>query len=176
MCRRSADPRGWGMTVPNQGEWLAELLRQVAQQLSRMAVGYDQIATELHRANLIELQSIFVERLDRAIDDPTLALSSITGLSDEKRRQMLNANAQYSLILMAHRVGHIDRSELLGYLKVLHGNDAFAEYWQRSAAARWNLPSDSFEARVGRAVDAIMDERLEDIEEWWVVGSEADGA
>jgi len=164
------------MTVPNQGEGLAELLRQVAQQLGRMADGYDRIATELHRANLIKLQSVFVERLDRAIDDPTLALSSITGLSDEKRRQMLNANAQYSLILMAHRVGHIDRSELLGYLKVLHGNDAFAEYWERSAAARGNLPSDSFEARVGRAVDAIMDERLEDIEEWWVVGPEADGA
>lgn len=118
------------MTVPNQGEPLQELLQQAVRQLGRMADGYERIATELHRANLIHLQGFFLERLDRAIDDPALAeaLSTYGGLSDEKRRQMFNANAQYGLILLAHRVGSCDRTELLGHLKVLRGSQVFAEY------------------------------------------------
>lgn len=163
------------MTVPNQQESAAELLQEVVRQLGRMADGYDRIATELHRANLIQLQGFFLERLDRAIDDPALAdvLSTYSGLSDDRRRQMFNANAQYSLILLAHRVGSLDRSELLGHLKVLLGSEVFVEYWARTAEARGGLPAESFEARVGRAVDVIMDERLEDLEEWWVVDSES---
>ncbi|WP_405870134.1 MULTISPECIES: DUF6082 family protein [unclassified Streptomyces] len=160
------------MTVPDQGSSVQELLLQVVQQLGRMADGYDRIATELHRANLIQLHGYFLERLDRAIDDPALAdaLSPYSGLSDDERRQMLNANAQYGLILLAHRVGSLDRAELLGHLKVLRGIPVFAEYWARTVEARSALPAESFEARVGRAVDAIMDERPEDLEEWWVVG------
>ncbi|MDH6568479.1 hypothetical protein M2160_003500 [Streptomyces sp. SAI-117] len=161
------------MTVPNEEELAPKLLQQVADQLGRMADGYDRIATELHRANLIRLRGFFLERLDRAIDDPGLADSLSTGeyanLPDEKRRQMLNANAQYGLILLAHQIGSIDRSALLGDLKILRRSPNFAEYWERTAGARSCLAPESFEARVGRAVDAIMDERPEDLEEWWVV-------
>ncbi|MFF5494716.1 DUF6082 family protein [Streptomyces aquilus] len=160
------------MTLPNEREPLEELMRQVVQQLGRMADGYDRLATELHRANLIQLQGYFLQRLDRAIDDPGLTMG-LADLSDEKRRQMLHANAQYSLILLAHRIGSTDRSELLGYLRSLRSSEVFAEYWERSAQARSALVPESFEARVGRAVDAIMEERPEDIEEWWVVGPEA---
>jgi hypothetical protein len=175
MRCRSTD-RGWGMTLPNQEEPVHELLRQLAQQLGRMADGYDRIATELHRANLIQLQGFFLERLDRVTDDPVLAdaLNTFTDLSDEKRRQMFTANAQYALILLSHRIGAIDRTELLGYLKVLRRSAVFAEYWERSAHGRAGLSAESFEARVGRAVDAIMEERLGDLEEWWVVGPDSE--
>ncbi|QOV36322.1 hypothetical protein IM697_41050 [Streptomyces ferrugineus] len=164
------------MTVPNQSEPMLELLQQAVQQFGRMADGYQRIADELHRANAIRLQSLFLAQLTRAMDDPVLAetLSGWPDLTEDKRRQLLNANAQYGLILLTHRVGIIDRSELLGHLKVLRGNAIFAEYWQRTAWAREHLPPESFEARVGRAVDAVMDERLDDLEEWWVVGPDSD--
>lgn len=87
---------------------------------------------------------------------------------------MIFANRQYGLILLAYRVGVIDRGELLGDLKVLSRNSVFAEYWQRTAEHRLLLPEESLEARTGRAVDAVMDERPDDLEEWWVVGSEPD--
>ncbi|MGC9536695.1 DUF6082 family protein [Streptomyces sp. UG1] len=166
------------MTVPNQEERMAplqELLEQAVRLLGGVTEAVGRLAEELHRANLIQLQGFLLGRLDRAIDDPSLAdsLSTFTDLSDEKRRQMLNANAQYALILLGHRVGALDRSELLGHLKVLRRNPVFAEYWQRSAHGREDLPAESFEARVGRAVDAIMDERLDDLDEWWVVGPDS---
>ncbi|WP_327718761.1 DUF6082 family protein [Streptomyces sp. NBC_00490] len=164
------------MTVPNQEEPVQELLGQLVQQLGRMADGYDRIARELHRANLIQLQGFFLGRLDRATDDPVLAdaLNTFTDLSGDKRRQMFTANAQYALILLSHRIGAIDRTELLGYLKVLRRSPVFTEYWERSAHGRAGLPPESFEARVGRAVDAIMEERLDDLEEWWVVGPDSE--
>ncbi|MFF0010725.1 DUF6082 family protein [Streptomyces sp. NPDC005374] len=166
------------MTVPEQEKTVPELLQEVARQLGHMADGYDRIATELHRANLIRLQGFFLQRLDRAIDDQVLAdaLSTFRNLSDDKRRQMLTANAQYSLILLSHRIGATDRAELLGHLKVLRRSPVFVEYWERSAHGREGLPADSFEARVGRAVDAIMDERLDDLEEWWVVGPDSESS
>lgn len=150
-------------------------LREVARQLGRMADGYDRIADELHRANEIRLHGLFLAQLTRAIDDPVLAeaLGSWPDLSEDRCRQLLHANAQYGLIQLAHRVGTMDRSELLGHLKVLRGSAVFAEYWKRTAWARQNLDAESFEARVGRAVDVIMEERLEDLEEWWVVGPES---
>lgn len=164
------------MSASNQEQPLQGLLEQVVRQLGRMADGYDRIATELHRANVIQLHGFLLGRLDRAIDDPALAdaLSAFTSLPDEKRRQLLNANAQYGLILLAHRVGQIDRNELLGYLRWLRRSPVFAEYWERTAEARQALDPESFEARVGRALDAIMEERLDDLEEWWVVGSDSE--
>ena len=122
------------MTVPNQEERqesVQELLGQAVQLLGRMTEAAGRLAEEMHRANLIQLHGFFLERLDRAIDDPSLAdaLSTFTDLSDEKRRQMFNANAQYGLILLSHRVGVIDRSELLGHLKVLRRSPVVAEYW-----------------------------------------------
>lgn len=144
----------------------------MAEGTARVAEGLARVAEEMHRANLISLQSLLVEQMDRSIDDPSLAdtLSTLTDLSEDRRRQMITANRQYSLILLAHRVGAIDRSELLGVLKTLRRNPLFVEYWVRTADARRELPPESLEARIGRAVDALMEERLDDLEEWWVVG------
>ena len=103
--------------------------------------------------------------------DPELAaaLSTLPGLSDSKRRQLIFVNSQYSMLVLHYRVGVIDRGELLGQLKVLSMNPVVAEYWQLTSPRRRLLPPESLESRIGRAVDVIMDERLEDLDEWWVV-------
>ncbi|MGP4008720.1 DUF6082 family protein [Streptomyces sp. 4N124] len=131
------------------------------------------VAKELHRANLIQLHRFFVEQLDLAIDDPSLGatLGTLGRLTEEKRRQMLFANREYGLLLLGYRVGALSRGELLGTLKILSRNPIFAEYWERTDRQRGNLPPESLEARVGRAIDAIMAERDDDLDEWWVVGS-----
>ncbi|MFF7518957.1 DUF6082 family protein [Streptomyces pseudovenezuelae] len=143
--------------------------------LGLVADGMAALERELRRANKIQIRSLFVAQLDRAIDDPSLAqaLSTLEGLSEGKRRQMIFANKQYSLLLLAYETGGLDRADLLGALKVLSKNPVFAEYWTRTSEQRGKLPPDSFEARTGRAVDVIMDERLDDLEDWWVVGPEA---
>lgn len=150
------------MVASQQDELIRELTRQVAL-----------MAEELRRANRIQLHRLFAEQLDRAIDDPSLAevLSTSYGVSANKRRQLLFANKQYALILLGYRVGDIDRGELLGHLKVLSKNPVFVEYWQLTSEGRRLLPAESWEARIGRAVDAVMEERLDDLDEWWVVGS-----
>jgi hypothetical protein len=158
--------------MPNQEESAGDLLRA----LNAVSDGLSGIAKEMHRANIIQIQRLFAEQLDRSISDPLLAdaLSTLGDISASRRRQMIFANRQYGLILLAYRVGVIDRGELLGDLKVLSRNSVFAEYWQRTAEHRQLLPEESLEARTGRAVDAVMDERLDDLEEWWVVSSEPD--
>ncbi|MER6286553.1 DUF6082 family protein [Streptomyces sviceus] len=136
----------------------------LAEQLNRVAV-------EMHRANLIQLHHIFVGQLDRAIDDPSLAavISSLEDLSEGKHRQLLFANREYGALLLGYRIGALDRSELLGSLRVLSKSRVFAEYWRLTAGARGSLAADSWEARVGRAVDVVMEEREDDLEEWWVM-------
>ncbi|MEV0736039.1 DUF6082 family protein [Streptomyces sp. NPDC050549] len=158
--------------MSNQEESAGNLLRA----LNAVADGLAGIVKEMHRANVIQIQRLFAEQLDRSIDDPLLAdaLSTLGDISASRRRQMIFANRQYGIILLAYRVGVIDRGELLGDLKVLSRNSVFAEYWQRTAEHRQLLPEESLEARTGRAVDAVMDERLDDLEEWWVVSSEPD--
>ncbi|MFE0249504.1 DUF6082 family protein [Streptomyces sp. NPDC059010] len=159
------------MERSNQEELMGDFLGV----LSTISEGLAGIAKEMHRANAIQIQRLFAEQLDRSIDDPFLAeaLSTLGGISESRRRQMLFANRQYGLILLAYRVGVIDRGELLGDLKILSRNSVFAEYWQRTAEHRRLLPEESLEARTGRAVDAVMDERLDALEEWWVVGPES---
>ncbi|MDC0767300.1 DUF6082 family protein [Streptomyces sp. HD] len=157
--------------MSNQEELIGDFLGV----LSAISDGLAGIAKEMHRANIIQIQRLFAEQLDRSIDDPLLAeaLSTLDGISEDRRRQMIFANRQYGLILLAYRVGVIDRGELLGDLKILSRNSVFAEYWQRTAEHRGLLPEESLEARTGRAVDAVMDERLDALEEWWVVAPES---
>ncbi|WP_367321400.1 DUF6082 family protein [Streptomyces sp. HUAS ZL42] len=144
-----------------QEELLLELLRQLTL-----------ITEEIHRANMIQQYRLTVEQVDRTIDDPSLAdvLSTLPGLSEGRRRQMLFANREYGNLLLAHRVGVCDWDELLGHLRVLCRNAVFAEYWDRTAEHRRSLPSDSMEARVGAAVDIMLEELAEDPDEWWIVG------
>ncbi|CCK28160.1 hypothetical protein BN159_3781 [Streptomyces davaonensis JCM 4913] len=143
-----------------------ELLSALVGQLALMT-------EEIHRANLIQQHRLIAEQQVRAMDDPSLAAatSTLTGLSEEKRRQMIFVNRWYAALLLAHRIGSVDWDELLGHIRVLCRGGAFAEYWERTGEHRRGLPQDSLEARVGRAVDVILEEREEDPDEWWVVGS-----
>ncbi|MGH1555434.1 DUF6082 family protein [Streptomyces sp. L7] len=145
--------------------------QELVQALIRVADGMAAVARELRVANKIQIRGLFAQQLDRVIDDSSLAaaLSTLEDLSEGKRRQMLFLNKHYALLLLAHDAGEVDRSELLGHLKVLSRNPVFAEYWSRTSGQRGALPPESLEARTGRAVDVIMDERLDDLEEWWVV-------
>ncbi|MFI6014848.1 DUF6082 family protein [Streptomyces sp. NPDC051243] len=149
-----------------QEEILLDLLRQLTL-----------MTEEIHRANLIQQYRLTVDQMDRTIDDPSLAdaSSTLTGLSEAKRRQMLFSNRQFGSLLLAHRVGVLDWDELLGHLRVLCRNPVFAEYWDRTAEHRRSIPADSVEARVGAAVDVIMEELADDPEEWWIVGPSASG-
>ncbi|MBC2901186.1 DUF6082 family protein [Streptomyces cupreus] len=144
-----------------QEELLTELLRQLAR-----------MTEEIHRANLIQEHRIAMDLMDRTIDDPSLAdaRSTLAGVSEAKRRQMIFANRQYGSLLLAYRIGSLDWGELLGHLRVLCRNGLFAEYWDRTAEHRLSLPTDSLERQVGKGVDAILEELAEDPEEWWIVG------
>jgi hypothetical protein len=149
------------MVAPQQDEPIRELARQVGL-----------MAEEQRNANRIQLHRLFAEQLDRAINDPSFAdvLGVPGGVSPERRRQLAFANKQYGLILLSYRIGGIDRGELLGSLRYLSRSPEFAEYCQRTSEARSVLPKESLEARIGRAIDAVMEERLDDLEEWWVIG------
>lgn len=76
-------------------------------------------------------EDLFAGQLDRAIDDPVLAagLSTLSDLSEDKRRQMLLANKHYGLLLLTYDIGATNRNELLGHLKVLSKSAVFAEYY-----------------------------------------------
>ncbi|MFJ9898643.1 DUF6082 family protein [Streptomyces sp. NPDC091280] len=142
-------------------EFRAELLRQLAR-----------MTEEMHRANLIQEYRIAMEQMDRTIDDPSLAdaRSTLAGISEAKRRQMIFANRQYASLLLSYRIGTFGWGELLGHLRILCRNSLFAEYWDRTGEHRRSLPADSVERRVGEAVDSIMEELADDPDEWWVVG------
>ncbi|MET7478161.1 DUF6082 family protein [Streptomyces sp. NPDC005648] len=152
----------WGARRRRQEQLLAELLEQLAL-----------MTEEIHRANLIQYYRLFEDQNYRKLDDPTLAEASSTlgGLSDTRRRQMIFANQQYGSLVLAHRVGALGWDELLGHLRVLCINAVFAEYWDRTVEHRRSLPPDSVEAKIGAAVDVMMEELAEDPDEWWVVGS-----
>ena len=52
---------------------------------------------EIHRANLIQQYRLTLEQMDRMVDDPSMAeaASTLSGLSEARRRQMIFANRQY---------------------------------------------------------------------------------
>ena len=130
------------------------------------------LTQELRRANVIRYYRMLLEQLDRAIDDPSLAavLSTVSDVSPERRRQLLFANKQYVLIVLGHLIGFTTRDGLLGALRVLSRNPVFREYWERTGEQRRDLPEESLEALIGLAVDAIVEERFDDLEEWRVEG------
>lgn len=149
-------------TRRRQEELLLELLKQLAL-----------MTEEIHRANLIQHYRLTTDQLDRASDDSALADASSTldGLSELKRRQMMYANRQFGALVLAHRVGALDWDQLLGHLRVLCRNSVFAEYWDRTAEHRRSLPAESVDAKVGSVVDVMLEELADDPDEWWVVGS-----
>ncbi|MGW3286958.1 DUF6082 family protein [Streptomyces sp. NPDC001002] len=142
-----------------------ELLESLLQQVTHLT-------EEIRNANLIQLHRTTAEQAGRAIADPVLAeaMSTLHGLSESKRRQILFVNAQYSTIVLNHRLGAIGWDELIGHLRVWCVNRVFQEYWELTGEHRMSLPGESLEARVGKVVDVIMSELADDPDEWWVVG------
>jgi hypothetical protein len=128
------------------------------------------------RANELQWWSFKLADLDRAIDDPLLAeaMSTLRDLPAPKWRQMIFANKLYTTLLLGYRVQVVSRAELLDAIRVLSRNEIFAEYWNLTADHRGLLTADSLEARIGRAVDAVMQEPEGELEEWWVVDTVPD--
>lgn len=67
------------------------------------------LTEETHHANLIQLPSLSAEQTGGAMADPALAgaMSTLDNLSERQRRQVLFLNAQYSVIVLNHRLGVI---------------------------------------------------------------------
>ncbi|MEU1477830.1 DUF6082 family protein [Streptomyces sp. NPDC005760] len=132
------------------------------------------LADEIRYANLIQHHRIIAAQVDHALADPALAsaMSTLDGVSDQKRRQVIFVNREYSAILLGHRVGVYDWSALIGHLRVLCRNQVFKEYWEMTVEHRRSLPDETLESRVGKTVDVIMEDLAEDPDEWWVVGPE----
>jgi hypothetical protein len=130
------------------------------------------LTEEIRNANLIQLHRITAEQAGRAMADPALAeaMSTLGSISDRQRRQLLFVNAQYSVIVLNHRLGAINWDELIGHLRVWCVNRVFQQYWELTGEHRKSLPGESLEARVGQAVDAMMEELADGPDEWWVVG------
>lgn len=165
MATENSDARGNDSADgagPGSLEQLAyDLLRQVAS-----------LTEELRNANLIQLHRITAAQTESALADPALAeaLSTLADQSARKRRQLIFANMEYANIVLNHRVGAIGWAELIGHVRVLCRNPVFQEYWELTRDQRKSLPGESLEAKVGKAVDVIMDELGDDPDEWWVVG------
>ncbi|MGV9453638.1 DUF6082 family protein [Streptomyces sp. NPDC003635] len=131
------------------------------------------LAQEIRHSNQIQLHRIMAAQMERAIADPALAeaVSTLSGLSEHERRQMIFVNAQYTANVLHHRVGAMEWDELIGALRVLCRAPVFDAYWDMTREHRRSLPGESLEARVGRAVDLIVEGLRDDPEEWWVVGT-----
>ncbi len=130
------------------------------------------LAQEIRHANLIQLHRIAAAQMERAMEDPLLAevVSTLPDLSERRRRQLIFVNMQYTAIVLQHRVGAMVWDELIGHLRVLCRSSAFDGYWEMTREHRKSLPRESLEARVGAAVDVIVEELRDDPDEWWVVG------
>ncbi|MEU6379921.1 DUF6082 family protein [Streptomyces sp. NPDC046909] len=97
------------------------------------------------------------------------AVSTLSGLSERERRQMIHVNAHYHSAVLQHRVEATTWNELMGHLRVLRRNPVFDRYWELTRDHRRSLPPESLEARVGKAVDVVVQGLREEPEEWWVV-------
>ncbi|GAA4002589.1 DUF6082 family protein [Streptomyces marokkonensis] len=131
--------------------------------------------TVSRRRTLAHQQRMHWELLSRAIDDSSLASVIDTYDPDipaAKRRQYFYANAWYINLYHLYRAGLVDQEELYGYARELFQNPLMREYWDASRGQRATLKQSSDEARIGRLVDALINDLDEaDTDEWWVVGT-----
>ncbi|MGW7259874.1 DUF6082 family protein [Streptomyces sp. NPDC054834] len=128
---------------------------------------------ESRRAALVDYQRLQLGLLERAIDDPELALvlSTFEAESPTQVRQHLFANALYANTLFGYRIGVATLEELHGHLRVLCRSALFRRYWESTRPHRASLKDESEEGRIGRMVDTLIRDLDEaDTEEWWVVG------
>jgi hypothetical protein len=179
LARQNPDARGIGSAGRSRvGRTCTPFPRQAWRRRQEelalhLLVEVTRLADEIRNANLIQLHRITAAQVDHAMADPALAsaMSTLEGLSDSKRRQVLFVNREYSATMLGQRIGAYGWAEMIGYLRVLARNQLFKEYWAMTAEHRRSLLGESHEARVGKAVDLIMEELAEDPDEWWVVGS-----
>ncbi|MEU6550956.1 DUF6082 family protein [Streptomyces sp. NPDC046915] len=128
---------------------------------------------ESRRAALVDYQRLQLGLLERAIDDPELALvlSTFEVESPTQLRQHLFANALYANALFGYRIGVATLEELHGHLRVLCRSALFRRYWESTRPHRASLKDESEEGRIGRMMDTLIRDLDEaDTEEWWVVG------
>jgi len=164
LATDNPDRRRIGSAAGDSTGAVEELVQRLLDEVSRLA-------DELQKSNLIELHRVLAEQTRRALEDPVLleAMSRFQDLPEARRRQFLFVNAQYSTILLHYRLVAINWDELIGYLRWWCSNAVFQAYWDMTGEARQSLAHESLEARVGRAVDEMMEE-ISNGREWWVVG------
>ncbi|WP_307027172.1 DUF6082 family protein [Streptomyces canus] len=161
MDAENPDARGNDSAASGRSEeWAERLVHQLAL-----------LAKEIRYANLIQLHRISVEQMEHGMADPALAdaVSTLSGLTERERRQMIHVNARYHGIVLQYRVEAMGWNELMGHLRVLCRNPIFDRYWELTRDHRRSLPRGSLEARVGKAVDVVVQGLREEPEVWWVV-------
>ncbi|WP_308307201.1 DUF6082 family protein [Streptomyces sp. ISL-10] len=113
------------------------------------------------RADITSQHRLQFELLSKAMDDPDLA-AVLNAYGDDvspvKQRQYLYANALYSNLLHAYRIGSTSERDLRGHVKVICRSPLFHDYWQATRTHREELPYESDEARLGRMVDRVIDD------------------
>jgi hypothetical protein len=113
------------------------------------------------RADITNQHRLHFELLSKALDDPDLA-AVLDTYDDEvplvKQKQFLYANAVYSNVLHAYRLGSTSERDLPGHLRAVCRNAIFREYWEVTRPHRAGLRYESQEAQLGRMVDRLMAE------------------
>ncbi|MFD6416552.1 DUF6082 family protein [Streptomyces sp. NPDC060194] len=150
MATRKHRRRGWGFSLPS--------------------------ARRHRETNLIQYQRLHLDLLFKAIDDPDLVAVMDTyggAVPADTQRQYLMANALYTNMLLAYRVGSVTRKELFGHMRLFFQNSVCREFWLATAPQRASLDPDSEEYSIGRMMDQLLQDLDEasDNEDWWVVGT-----
>ncbi|MFF9897576.1 DUF6082 family protein [Streptomyces longispororuber] len=176
MTTQNFGIRGAGPAVAAGLACAAGVLVLLAAQQRRyeeLRVRLDHLEQARHRsAELAQQQKLQFYLLSKAIDDPELAaVLSTVDASPTTRRQYLYANAMYTNVLLAYRVGVVSWQEMHGHLRVICRSPIFREYWKATRHHRESLQDSSDESRVGRMTDGLIRDLEEaEAEEWWVVG------
>lgn len=150
------------------------LLRANAELLRRLDLAEEQRREADRRAARVEYQRDHRNLLLTAVADPDLlpVLDAFErSLPAQEQKQYLFANTLYVHALHGYRVGLLNRSELLGHVRVLFQSATVRAYWEATRHHRASLPYDSEEAELGRMTDDLLAELDDaDTDEWWVVG------
>ncbi|MBK3570973.1 DUF6082 family protein [Streptomyces sp. MBT62] len=167
---RSERARVW----PRLREWIVTWWRRhrAADEVLLLRAGLQQDA--LHQEALLDAGRRRFELLSRAIDDPSLAdvVRPQSDVSEMRRRQFLFVQATYESMILEYKTHTLSWDELIARLRIFARNAVVVEYWERTNEERRAFPSHSLEARVGAVVDVIMDELMDDPEDWWIVGAD----
>jgi hypothetical protein len=111
------------------------------------------------RADITNQHRLHFELVSKALDDPDLA-AVLDAYEDDipplRQRQYLYANALYSNVLHAYRIGSTSWDDLPAHLEALSKNAIFREYWAATRPHRSRLRYESQEAQLGRRLDRLI--------------------